>query len=250
MFQRKIFRSLRDFIFSHCRKIFFFKKIILSLPENFFAHNDAFRSAVNRTKCLQRICVSFDNIFCGIYLSVHHYQYAPAFCVFIRGSPHGLPEIHGAVRADGRSRTHGAGQHCRLLCMHCQLQEVRRLFQGVCAVGDDDAVHVAADRDLICVSGQLQPDAFLHVLAVNVAQLFPGQIGQPFQSRHGGDQLPYGQLPRFIPNCGRSGSRLSGNGSSRGDNIHMRFLFHYLSSPLLPYTSFKISSGASMMTEA
>ena len=55
------------------------------------------------------------------------------------GDAHGVQQVQIGVGADGRGRTHGAGDDHRLGRLDGEMEEVGGFLQGSGAVGDDDA---------------------------------------------------------------------------------------------------------------
>ena len=150
------------------------------MPKNGVADDDAGRPFTGGTEGFQCVDVGFGDACCRMDLSVHDYQHATACCLFIRSDPHGLPDVHGTVRADCSCGTHSTSQDYRLIRVKRKLQEKGGFFQGICTVSDDDTVYIFPCRCLRNTLCQPQPDTFLHVFAVNVAQLFPGELRQVF----------------------------------------------------------------------
>ena len=119
----------------------------------------------------------------AVNLVVQADQNAPACRLRLCRQAYGIKEIHGAIRAEGRSRAHGAGQDYRLPAMHGEMQKIGRLLQGVCAVGDDYAICIPRQQ-LIAAGSQLQPGCPVHILAVETCNLLPCDLRHFPDGRH------------------------------------------------------------------
>jgi repressor LexA len=111
------------------------------------------------------------------------------------------------------------------------MQKKRGFLQRIGAVGDDDATHIRLRQLITDTLCQRQPDAVMHVLAVNLGQLLAVQcvaaqgIGQAWHRRQ---QLRHAHLRRGIADVVRRILSRSRNGATRAKNHQFfRYMFRY-----------------------
>ncbi len=142
---------------------------------------------------------------------VHSHQHPAVGRLRIRRRHHRIIQVERTVGAHRRRRPHRAHKHHRLIALHRQIEEVGRLFQRIGAVGDDEAVGLAAVG--VNFLRQRQPDPIVHVLRTDVHHLLPLHVGDIFQRRHRIDQRLDAQLARRIVGfCRRIAA--AGNGAA------------------------------------
>jgi hypothetical protein len=156
----------------------------------------------------------------GVDLVVHGDEHALAGGVLAAGHGHGVVEVEHAVGRHGGARAHGAHHHHRLAGLEHQVQEEGGLFQGVGAVGDDDAVHVSlagqggdalAQGDQVFVGEALGGD---------LEDLVAAHVGQVLELGHAGDELVHRHLGGLVGGAvGHAGAR-AGNGAAGGQDDH------------------------------
>ena len=91
---------------------------------------------------------------------------------FTLGNGHGIQQVLRTIRLDGGRRPHRGGQYDRLLRRQHALQQVGGLFQRVGAVRDHHAADLGPVQVLPHPLRQPRPGGVVHVLAVDLGQLF------------------------------------------------------------------------------
>ena len=141
----------------------------------------------------------------------------------IRSYAHSIQEIHRAIRADCRSRTHSTGDDYRLFTLNRQVQEIRRFFERIRTVGDDNAIDILAGQQFIAAFSQFEPNIIGHVLAVDAANLLTGYIGIILDFRHSIDEYINTERTSFIASRCRVRCGTSRNCSASCQNLDVWF---------------------------
>jgi repressor LexA len=141
-------------------------------------------------------------------------QHAHAPRARVRRHADRVLEVLRAVGARRSGWPHRAGQHHRLVRRQHGLQEEGGLLHGVGAVRDDDAVHVGLGQPVGAALRERQPDGEVHVLAVDLGDLFGLQL-QPLQRRQGAQQVAHADLRGLVIHVllrrgGAAGDRAAG----------------------------------------
>ena len=110
------------------------------------------------------------DVACAVDLAVQHDERTLSVRFGAGGKSHGVEEVQGAVGGQRRRGTHRARQDDGLFALYDKMQEVRRLFERIRAVRDDDARRARSERRLNA-GGKMQPDRLRHVLAVDGGDL-------------------------------------------------------------------------------
>ena len=80
---------------------------------------------------------------------VKNHHHSASFRLRVSRYSHRFQQIHRAIRADCRCRTHRGRKHHRLVAFYGQVKEVRRLIKGVRSVGNHDPIHIIAGQQLV-----------------------------------------------------------------------------------------------------
>ena len=155
---------------------------------------------------------------------VHHHQDPSPARLGVGGNGNRVVKVQRAIRADGCGRPHGPGHDHGFFAFHGQVEKMRRLFHGIRAVGDDNAIRGTAGEEFVDPAGQLNHDREGHVLGTDVGDLLPVHIGQRVDSRHRVDHGVDAHLPGGISGlCPGFGG--AGNGTAGGQDDDFRHFF-------------------------
>ncbi len=90
-------------------------------------------------------------------------QHAAALRPLVGGDADGVVDVERTVGAEGRRRSHRAGEHDRLVALDDEVEEVGGLLHRVGAVGDGNAVDVGLRQQAVDLARQLHPQLVVHV---------------------------------------------------------------------------------------
>ena len=161
------------------------------------------------------------NVAAALDLVVHGDEHALATCVLAGRHAHGAVQVQRTVSRQGRARAHGADQHDGLVRVHREVQEIRRFFHGVGAMGDDDAIHIrllGQGRNALTqleqmVVGEAFRGDLEHLLARHL-----GHIGQLWQARQ---QFVHRHLGGCVGRAVGGRCARTSDGAAGGQHHHM-----------------------------
>src|SRR5262249_42221791 len=116
--------------------------------------------------------------------------------------------------------------------LHRQVEKARRLFNGVGAVGDHDAVDLRSCQQVIDTLDQLQHDVDRHVLRTYVGDLLPFEVGQVIEAGNGIEHVIAVHSAGGVPGLGAGGGG-AGDGSTGGQDDDVSFLVFVLAESIL-----------------
>ena len=125
----------------------------------------------------------------GVDLAVHGEHRTFALGLRIDGDADCVQQIARAVEVGFRGVALGADQDHGLVGIDGEVEPVGGFFQGVGAVGDDDAGHLGASQRGVDVARQRRPAHRVHVIRGDVGDVFHLDGGVLRDLRHGGQQV-------------------------------------------------------------
>src|SRR5690606_6060769 len=121
----------------------------------------------------------------------------------------------------GGAWAHGTDHHDRLVGLLHQVEEVGGLFQGVGAVGDDDAIDVLAVGQFGDAFAQLQQVFVADAFGGDLHHLLAAHVGQVGQLRHTGDELVDAELGGLVGGAVGGAGACTGDGAAGGEDHHV-----------------------------
>ncbi|MNM55796.1 hypothetical protein D3C81_669450 [compost metagenome] len=163
----------------------------------------------------------FAHVATGLDFIVHGHQHAFATRLFVAGHGHGVVEVEHAVGGHRGARAHGTHYHDRFVGLFHQVEEEGGLFQGIGAVGDDDAVDILAVGQLGDTLAQLEQVFVADAFRSDLHHLLAAYIGQVGQFRYAGDQFVDAELGGLVSGAVGGARARAGNGAAGGEDDHI-----------------------------
>ena len=165
----------------------------------------------------ERLRVPFGRVRGGKDLLAHGHEDAASARPGMDGGAHGGHEVGGAVPSRVRHRAHGPAEDDRLVALEREVEQERRLLQGVRAVGEDDAVDRGIGQPLRDVAPQPPHPVRGHVRPRQPRVVLQGEAGFLAQAVDAGHDLLAGHGGN-----GRAGSGIDahGDGAAREQDVH------------------------------
>ena len=154
----------------------------------------------------------------SVQLVVHRDEHALAARILGRCHADGVDQVQRAVGGQGRAGAHAADHGDGLVGVHHQAQEIGGLGQGVGAVGDHDAVHIALLGQGRYALGQGQQVVVGEAFGSDLEDLFTAHIGHLGQFGQASQQLVYRHLGGRVGGAVDGGGAGTGNGAAGGQH--------------------------------
>src|SRR5262249_35285813 len=124
---------------------------------------------------------------------VHHDQAVAAKGLRVGGDANRVDHIEVAIGTHRRRWSHRAHEHHRLVRLEHKVEEISRLFERICSMGDDDSVCLVLLEYRMDLSHQIEPIGINQCLAWKTTE---GQLlhaGNAFELRELSKQLTVAQ---------------------------------------------------------